>query len=66
MPDFYVLGMVRTQVECVAGIDAMKSKHPNITENGPKGMPLIYCRVVPRGQFTTTLVLYGNVHMETG
>jgi len=31
-------GMVRTHVECVAGIDAMKSKHPNITENGPKGI----------------------------
>ena len=29
--------MVRTQIECVAGIDAMKTKHLNITENGPKG-----------------------------
>jgi len=31
-------GMVRTQIECTAGIDAMKTKHPNITENGPKGI----------------------------
>lgn len=31
-------GMVRTMVECTAGIDAMKSKHPNITKNGAKGI----------------------------
>ena len=29
--------MVRTEIECTAGIDAMKAKHLNITENGPKG-----------------------------
>lgn len=35
-------GMVRTMVECTAGIDAMKSKHPNITKNGAKGSHFMF------------------------
>ena len=30
-------GMIRTLVECTAGINAIKSKHKNITQNGAKG-----------------------------
>ena len=35
-------GMVRTQKECTAGINAMKAEHPRITQNGPIGE---YCRL---------------------
>lgn len=31
-------GMVRTQNECVAGINAMKPRFPNIVEQGSKGL----------------------------
>ena len=34
-------GMVRTQLECRAGVDAMKDEHKNITENGASGIQLI-------------------------
>ena len=31
-------GMVRTKIECQAGIDAMKGHHLNISQNGAAGL----------------------------
>lgn len=36
-------GMVRTRGECIAGLDAIKSRHPNISKNGPDGKkPILF------------------------